>query len=157
MGRAGKSLLRSSGLRAAVDDLGRGQKLRAAAGQRAALAGALAENLLTRRSHAHVRRLVHEPMSHQRSSSLAANLLRTTQIATGRIVPLTGLLSLLDLVVVAEVEPLQTSARITHLEIGRVAIVSRCDVVGDVAELSVVGSVAGTAQFGLPLERCLRH
>jgi hypothetical protein len=43
-------------------------------------------------------------------------------------VPLTGLLSLLDLVVVAEVEPLQTSARITHLEIGRVAIVSRCDV-----------------------------
>src|SRR5262249_62234227 len=49
MGRAGKSLLRSSGLRAAADDLGRGQKLRAAAGQRAALAGALAENLLTRR------------------------------------------------------------------------------------------------------------
>jgi ATP-dependent DNA ligase len=31
-------------------------------------------------------------------------------------VPLTGLLSLLDLVVVAEVEPLQTSARITHLD-----------------------------------------
>src|SRR5262245_35128399 len=88
---------------------------------------------------------------------LAANLLRTTQVATGRIVPLTSLLSLLDLVVVAEVEPLQTSARITHLEIGRVAIVSRCDVVGDVAELSVVGSVEGTAQFGLPLERCLRH
>ena len=43
--------------------------------------------------------------------------------------PLTGMLSLLDLVVVAEVEPLQTSARITHLEIGRAAIVSRCDVV----------------------------
>jgi hypothetical protein len=56
-----------------------------------------------------------------------------------------------------EVEPLQASARITHLEIGRVAIVSRCDVVGDVAELSAVGSVEGTAQFGLPLERCLRH
>ena len=72
--------------------------------------------------------------------------------------PLTGMLSLLDLVVVAEVEPLQTSARITHLdEIGRVAIVSRCDVVGDVAKLSAVGSVEGTAQFGLPLERCLRH
>jgi hypothetical protein len=35
-------------------------------------------------------------------------------------VPLTGLLSLLDLVVVTEVEPLQASARITHLEIGRV-------------------------------------
>src|SRR5262249_641907 len=49
MGRAGKSLLRSSRLSAAVDDLGRGQKLRAASGQRAALAGALAENLLTRR------------------------------------------------------------------------------------------------------------
>jgi hypothetical protein len=43
----------------------------------------------------------------------------------------------------AEVEPLQTSARITHLETGSVAIVSRCDVVGDVAELSVVGSVKG--------------
>src|SRR5215831_18240325 len=83
MGRAGKSLLRSSGLRAAADDLGSAQKLRAAAGQRAALAGALAENLLTRRSHAHVRRLVHEPMSHQRSISF----LRTTQVATGRIVP----------------------------------------------------------------------
>ena len=36
-------------LRAAADDLGRGQKLRAAASQRAALAGALPENLLTRR------------------------------------------------------------------------------------------------------------
>jgi hypothetical protein len=96
-------------------------------------------------------------MSHQRSSRLAANRLRPTQVATGLVVPLTGLLSLRDLVVVAEVEPLQTSARITHLEIGRVAIVSRCDVVGDVAELSAVGSVEGTAQFGLPLERCLRH
>src|SRR6516165_6308901 len=31
MARAGKSLLRSSGLRAAADDLGRGQKLRATA------------------------------------------------------------------------------------------------------------------------------
>src|SRR5207247_2734645 len=46
MARAGKSLLGSSGPRAA-DNLGRGQKLRAAAGQRAALAGALSENLLT--------------------------------------------------------------------------------------------------------------
>jgi len=34
--------------------------------------------------------------------------------------PLTRLLSLLDLVVVAEVEPLQTSARITHPEVGGV-------------------------------------
>jgi len=50
MARAGKSRLRSSGLRAAADDLGRGQKLRAAAGQRASLAGALSENLLTRQS-----------------------------------------------------------------------------------------------------------
>src|SRR5262249_7509220 len=116
MARAEKSLLRFSGLRASADDLGSAQKLRAAAGQRAALAGALAENLLTRRSHAHVRRLVHEPMSHQRASSLAANLLRTTQVATGRIVPLTGLLSLPDLGVVAGVEPLQTSARITPLD-----------------------------------------
>jgi hypothetical protein len=41
--------LRSSGLRAAADDLGRRQKLRATADQRAALAGALPENLLTRR------------------------------------------------------------------------------------------------------------
>src|SRR5258708_32096808 len=52
MARAGKSRLRSSGLRAAADDLGRGQKLRAAAGQGAALAGALSENLLTRRPQA---------------------------------------------------------------------------------------------------------
>jgi hypothetical protein len=35
-------------LRTAADDLGRGQKLRAAAGQRAALACALPENLLNR-------------------------------------------------------------------------------------------------------------
>src|SRR5262245_4061944 len=48
MARAGKSPVRSSGLRAAADDLGRGQKLRAAAGQCAALAGALPENLLKR-------------------------------------------------------------------------------------------------------------
>src|SRR6476660_2643625 len=51
MARAGKSLLGSSGPRAA-DNLGRGQKLRAAAGQCAALAGALPENLLTRRPQA---------------------------------------------------------------------------------------------------------
>src|SRR5215471_2039379 len=47
---------------------------------------------------------------------LAANRLRPTQVATCLVVPLTGLLSLLDLVVVAEVEPLQTSVRITHLD-----------------------------------------
>src|SRR6516165_47206 len=50
MARAGESRLRFSGLRASADDLGRGQKLRAAAGQRAALASALPENLLTRSS-----------------------------------------------------------------------------------------------------------
>src|SRR6516162_9217650 len=48
MARAGEARLRFSGLRASADDLGRGQKLRAAADQRAALAGALPENLLTR-------------------------------------------------------------------------------------------------------------
>ena len=52
MARAGKSRLRSSGFRAAADDLGRGQKLHPAADQRATLAGALPENLLTRRRNA---------------------------------------------------------------------------------------------------------
>jgi hypothetical protein len=47
----------ASGLRAAADDLGRRQKLRATADQRAALAGALPENLLTcRRDRAVLRR-----------------------------------------------------------------------------------------------------
>src|SRR5262249_1822190 len=55
MARAGKSLLRVSGLRAAADDLGREQKLCAAAAQRATLAGALPENPLTRRCNQAVR------------------------------------------------------------------------------------------------------
>src|SRR5262249_58564245 len=70
---------------------------------------------------------------------LAANLLRPSQVATGRIVPLTGLLGLLDLVVVAEVEPLQTSGRITHLDIGREAKFSRREVRGEDTELWVGG------------------
>src|SRR5262245_33898038 len=48
MERAGKSLLRSSGLEAAADNLRRRQKLHAATGQRAALAGAFSEKLLKR-------------------------------------------------------------------------------------------------------------
>src|SRR5436190_1288407 len=51
MARTGESRLRFSGLGASADDFGRGQKLRAAAGQRAALASALPERLLTRRSN----------------------------------------------------------------------------------------------------------
>jgi hypothetical protein len=90
-------------------------------------------------------------------SGRALNGFRPTQVATGRIVPLTGLLSLLDLVVVAEIEPLQTSILTTDLKIGRMAVVSRYDVVGDFADLGVEGTVEGAAQVGLPLERCLRH
>jgi hypothetical protein len=43
-------------------------------------------------------------------------------------VPLTGPLSLLDLDIVSEVEPFQTTTRTTDLDVGWVAIVSRCDV-----------------------------
>jgi hypothetical protein len=79
------------------------------------------------------------------------NPLRLTQIATGLVVPLTGLLSLLDFDLVTEVEPFHTVTRTTHLKIGRVAIVSGCDVVGDdVAELGAKGTVGGlrpTLQF----------
>jgi hypothetical protein len=49
------------------------------------------------------------------------NPLSPTQIATGRVGPLTGLLSLLDFDVVAEVEPFETTAWTMHLDIGRVA------------------------------------
>ena len=61
---------------------------------------------------------------------LASNLLRPTQIATGPVVPLTGPPRLLDFGVVSEVEPFQTTTRTTHLEVGWVPIVLRCDVVG---------------------------
>src|SRR5262245_32930367 len=91
------------------------------------------------------------------SAFLVGNPLRPTQVATSRVVPLTGLLSLLDFDVVTEVEPFQSPARTMHVNIGRVAVVSSYDVVGDVAELGAEGTVGGTAQFGCPHESCLRH
>jgi hypothetical protein len=74
MARAGKSLLRSSGLRVAADDLGRGQKLRAAATQRAALAGALPENLLTRRRKQATLRRASPSRRHVRFVAMGQNL-----------------------------------------------------------------------------------
>jgi len=88
-----------------------------------------------------------------RSRLSAGNALRLTQVATGRVVPFTGL----HLDVESEVEPFQTAARTTYLEIGRVAIGSGYDVVDDAAELGAEGAVEGTARFGLPHERRLRH
>ena len=82
---------------------------------------------------------------------LAGNLLRPTQIATCPVVPLTGPLSLLDFGVVPEVEPFQTTTRTNHLEVGWVAIVSRCDVVGDVRDLSAEGVVEGLSRPSLAL------
>lgn len=85
MARAGKSRLRFSGLREAADDLGRGQKLRATADQRAALAGALPENLLTRRRDravgpetdiGHLIRLLRRASSHAASSRSATFFIR---------------------------------------------------------------------------------
>jgi xanthine dehydrogenase molybdopterin-binding subunit B len=54
-------------------------------------------------------------------------------------VPLTGLLSLFDFGVVTEVQPFQTTARTTRLDIGWIAIVARCDAVRDVAKLGAEG------------------
>src|SRR5262249_21816176 len=88
---------------------------------------------------------------------LAGCLLCFAQVAAGRVMPLAGLLGLLDFGVVPEVEPFQIAARSMHLKIGRVAIVSGCDVVGDVAQLSVEGTVGSTAEFSLPHEGSLRH
>src|SRR5947207_11710862 len=87
MARAGKSLLGSSGPRAA-DNLGRGQKLRAAAGQRAALAGALPENLLTRCRNwgPHEDRLGHELKSSARASLVRFAPGDRTQRPTSRFV-----------------------------------------------------------------------
>ena len=65
--------------------------------------------------------------------------------------PLTGLLSLLDFDVVPEVEPFQTAAQPMHLDVGRAAIVSRCDVVGDVRDLSAEGVVEGLSRPSLAL------
>jgi hypothetical protein len=53
-----------------------------------------------------------------------------------------------------KVEPFQTTTGTAHLEVGWVAIVSRCDVVGDVRDLSAEGVVEGISR---PHQRCLRH
>jgi hypothetical protein len=69
------------------------------------------------------------------------NLLRLAQVATCRVVPFTGLLSLLDLDVEPEVVPFQVAARAVHLKVGSVTIGSRCDAVGDVRNLSAESGV----------------
>jgi hypothetical protein len=84
-------------------------------------------------------------VSRARFDALSDNPFRLTQIATGPVVPLTGLLSLFDFGVVTEVQPFQTTARTTRLDIGWIAIVARCDVVRDVAKLGAEGTVGGTS------------
>ena len=69
--------------------------------------------------------------------------------------PLTGPLSLLDFDVVSEVEPFQTTTRITRLDMGWVALVLSCDVVGNVRDLSAEGVVEGV--IGLPQQRFPTH
>src|SRR5215472_7302700 len=86
---------------------------------------------------------------------LLDNFLRPAQVATGRVVPLAGLLRLLDFDVITEVEPFEITAPITHLDVGRVAISLRCDVIGGIRDLSAKRSVEGV--IGLPHERCPRH
>ena len=86
---------------------------------------------------------------------LLDNLLRPAQVATGRVVPLTGPLSLLEFDVVSEVEPSEITAPITHLNVGRVAVVSKCDVVGGIRDLSAEAGVEGV--IGLPHQRCPAH
>jgi hypothetical protein len=74
------------------------------------------------------------------------NLLRLAQVATGRVVPLTGPLSLLDFDVQSEVEPFQTTAWTVHIKVSRVAIGSLCDMIGDIRDLraeSGVGNILG--------------
>src|ERR1700730_2230947 len=88
---------------------------------------------------------------------LADNPLRLTQVATGPVVPLTSLLSLFEFDVGSQVQPFQTAARTADLDVGWVAVASSYGVVSDAAELGAEGAVGGTAQFGLPHERCLRH
>jgi hypothetical protein len=87
------------------------------------------------------------------SRFLADSLLRPAQVATGRIVPLARLPSLLDFDVETEVEPFQTAAWHMHLDVGRAAIVTKCDVVGDVAELSVEGTVREHCRVQLSTQR----
>src|ERR1700721_4264441 len=88
---------------------------------------------------------------------LADNPPRLTKVATGPVVPLTSLLSLFEFDVGSQVQPFQTAARTAHLDVGWVAVASSYGVVSDAAELGDEGAVGGTAQFGLPHERCLRH
>src|ERR1700732_4340880 len=57
----------------------------------------------------------------------------------------------------ARPEQATTAARTAHLDVGWVAVASSYGVVSDAAELGAEGAVGGTAQFGLPHERCLRH
>jgi hypothetical protein len=73
----------------------------------------------------------------------ARTLLRPAKIATGRVVPLAGVLGLFHFGVVPEVEPFQLPTRITRLDMGWVAIVLSCDVVGNVRDLSAEGVVEG--------------
>jgi len=74
---------------------------------------------------------------------LAGDLLRPTQIATGPVVPLAGVLGLFHFGVVPEVKSFQPTTRITRLDAGWVAIVLSCDVVGNVRDLSAEGVVEG--------------
>ena len=85
------------------------------------------------------------------SRLLADNPLRLTHVATGRVVPLAGLLGLLRLDVESEVEPFQTTARTTHLDIGRVAIGSGYDVISD------EGADLGAEDTEHPQQACERH
>jgi hypothetical protein len=71
---------------------------------------------------------------------------------------LAGALSLIHRDMESEVEPFETTAPIADLNVGRVAIGSSYDVISDeVAELGAEGTVEGSARFGLPHERLLRH
>jgi hypothetical protein len=85
----------------------------------------------------------------------ARDLLRPAQIATGRAVPLAGVLGLFHFSVVAGVKPFQPTTRITRLDVGWLAIVLSCDVVGNVRDLSAEGLVEGI--IGRPHQRSLGH
>ena len=71
----------------------------------------------------------------------AHNLLRFTQVATRRVVPFTGLLSLLNFDVVSEGEPFQTTARTAQLNVGQVAVGLGYGVVSD--EVAELGAESG--------------
>src|ERR1700730_294937 len=71
---------------------------------------------------------------------------------------LAGALSVFDIDVASEIEPFEATARTAHLNVGWVAIDFRHDVISDeVAELGSERTIAGSAQFGPPHERRLRH